>query len=87
MLPNDAVLIQTLHNLGHLMKPDEWNIFQPGCKICYLTSLNVVPLLFEIFQRNVQIDFESQQSHDTLLCFKRLTQNGSLGFYQAKMPW
>ena len=52
--------------------------------LSYLTE-RVVPLLFEIFQRYVQIDFENQQRYDALLCSKGLTQNSSLGAYQAKM--
>ena len=53
--------------------------------LCNHTSLNVVPLLFEIFQRKAQIDFENQQRYDAMLCPKGLTQNSSFGVYQAKM--
>ena len=71
------------------MKLDDWNIFQHSCNIIYHTSLNAVPLLhvFEIFQRNVQIDFENQQRYDVQLCSKGLTQNSSFGVCQAKMTW
>ena len=60
---------------------------QPSCNTCYHTSLKVVPLLFEIFQRNDQIDFENEQIYDTLLCSKGLTHRSSLGVHYAKMAW
>ena len=64
----------------------DWNILQPSCNICYHTSLNVVPLEFEIFLRNVQIDFQNQQRYDALLCSEGLTENSSLGVSgQAEM--
>ena len=53
------------------------NIFQPSCNI----------LLFEIFQRNGQIDFENWQRYDALLRSKGLTQNSSLGVSKVKMTW
>ena len=67
------------------MNLGDWNIFQPSCNICYHISLNVVPLVYEIFERNVQINFENQQRYDALLCSKGLTQNSSFGAHQAKM--
>ena len=53
--------------------------------LSYLTECST--LLFEIYQRNVGIEFENQQKYDALLCSKGLTQNSSLGVHQAKMTW
>ena len=61
--------------MSHETYTDDWNIFQPSCNI----------LLFEIFQSNVQIDFENQQKYDALLCPKGLAQNSGFGVCQAKM--
>ena len=66
------------------MKLADWSIFQPCCDIRYHTSMNIVSSLFEIFQGNVQIDFENQHGYDALLCYKGLTQNNSLGVHRAK---
>ena len=61
MLPSDAILIQTLHNLGCLKEGN--SEFSPR-------GDNVLPFLFWIFQRNVQINFENQQRYGGLLCSK-----------------